>query len=118
MNLFSSLKSRLVFAFAGMLLGVVLGILVFVRWLEVDVAIAAISLVVIQVTLARFLPDWRERLVADSAVIGMILAYALKVCTFWTVLGVLIFAPLCSVYLALIAKAPRKSAPPPEIPAP
>ncbi|HNX05440.1 MAG TPA: hypothetical protein PKI32_08045 [Opitutales bacterium] len=104
LNLFGSLRNRFLFAFAGILLGMVLGILILVRWLGLDPMISAMLLVLTQVICARLLPDWRERLVADSAIIGMVLSYALATGSWKTVLAAVLTAPVCAILVALLTK--------------
>jgi hypothetical protein len=106
-NLLNGLYGRFLYSIAGVILGMILGILILVRWLGLDPMLSAMFLVLFQVVLARLLSDWRARLVADAAILGMILSHALATSSWKTILAAVLAAPVCAAIVALLEKGGR-----------
>jgi hypothetical protein len=107
-NIVNSLRNRLFGALLGVVIGMALGIVLLMRVMKLDSIIAALVVIIAQVVCARLVSNWLARLMIDSAIIGMMLAYALMAGAWTTVLAAIILAPVCAIVVALISR-PRSN---------
>lgn len=100
----NSLKNRIILALLGVIAGMALGILLFVRGLGVSSMIAALILVMTQVVCARLVKNAAVRVAIDSAIVGAILSYTLALGTWQTVLAAILLAPVCALVVAFVSR--------------